>query len=76
MAKRLDIGDKSFRRRRGKWVEIPEEWVGQVPNPQTIRKRHSKQPRSVVCRSFHRSDKTMDMIKHKQGSYLDDECDK
>lgn len=43
--KRLDVGNKSFRRRRGKWVEVPEEWVGQVPNPQTIRKRQSKTTR-------------------------------
>ncbi len=28
--------------RRGKIVEIPEEWEGQVTHPQTIRKRPSK----------------------------------
>lgn len=47
MGKRLDIGDKSFRKRRGNWVEIPDEWVGQVPNPQTIRKRDSKKTRKA-----------------------------
>lgn len=33
---------KTFRYRRGKLVEIPPEWVGQVAHPQTIRKRKSK----------------------------------
>lgn len=38
--------------RRGKEVEIPEEWRGQVTHPQTIRKRPSKYPRKLrryVC---------------------------
>jgi len=34
---------KFFRMRRGKLVEIPPEWVGNVATPQTIRKRASKQ---------------------------------
>ena len=69
MAKRLDIGDKSFRVRRGKWVEIPDEWVGQVPNPQTIRKRHSKQPPKQKDAHVRRlnSDKSMEYIKFKRG---------
>ena len=69
------VKEKHFRKRRGKMVRIPDEWVGQTLHPQTKRKRHSKQSRSVVCRSFHRSDKTMDTIKHKQGDYLDDEIE-
>jgi hypothetical protein len=43
--KRLDVGDKSFRKRRNKWVEVPEEWVGICASPQTIRKRQSKTTR-------------------------------
>ena len=33
---------KHYRMRRGVLVEIPEEWVGQVTHPQTVRKRKSK----------------------------------
>lgn len=40
--KRKQIGDKFYRERRGKLVEIPIEWVGQITHPQTIRKRKSK----------------------------------
>ena len=43
--KRLDIGEKAFRNRRGRWVPIPDEWIGQVAHPQTIRKRDSKRTR-------------------------------
>ena len=43
MAKRIEIDGKYYRIRRGALVQIPDEWVGQVPNPQTIRKRKSKQ---------------------------------
>lgn len=32
----------AYRKRRGRWVRIPDRWVGQVPNPSTIRKRRSK----------------------------------
>ena len=42
MAARVQIGDKFYRRRRGRLVEIPPEWVGQVTDAQTIRKRPSK----------------------------------
>lgn len=31
--------------RRGKWVFIPPEWRGKVPDKQTIRKHASKHPR-------------------------------
>lgn len=39
MAKRIEIEGKFFRMRRGKFVEIPEDWVGQVTFKQTQRKR-------------------------------------
>lgn len=42
MAKIIREGDESFRIRRGVKVKIPVEWVGQVPHPQTMRKRDSK----------------------------------
>lgn len=37
------IDGKPHRMRRGKLVEIPEEWFGHVTHKQTIRKRPSKQ---------------------------------
>jgi hypothetical protein len=40
--KRIDTPDGSFRKRRGKLVRIPDEWVGKTVDPQTIRKRKSK----------------------------------
>ena len=43
--KRLDVGKRAYRKRRGKMVEIPEEWVGICASPQTIRKRQSKTTR-------------------------------
>lgn len=42
MAKRIEIDGKFYRKRRGKLVEIPPEWVGREPTKQTIRKRPSK----------------------------------
>ena len=42
MGKRIEIDGKFYRMRRGRLVEIPEEWVGRVTHPQTIRKRKSK----------------------------------
>lgn len=47
MAKRKQINGKWHRLRRGKWVEIPTEWVGKTIHPQTIRKRQSKQVRKI-----------------------------
>ena len=47
MAKRRQINGKWYRQRRGKWVEIPAEWVGQTTHPQSIRKRQSKQVRKI-----------------------------
>jgi hypothetical protein len=43
MAKIILIDDVPHRRRRGKIVPIPQEWLGQVTHPQTIRKRQSKE---------------------------------
>lgn len=42
MSKRIQIGNKFYRMRRGKLVEIPDEWLGKTTHPQTIRKRESK----------------------------------
>lgn len=39
---RIKKGNKYFRIRDGKLVEIPNQWVGVVTHPQTIRKRQSK----------------------------------
>lgn len=39
--KRIEINGKYYRKRRGKLVEIPDEWVDKVTFPQTIRKRKS-----------------------------------
>lgn len=36
---RVDRDGRSFRRRRGEWVEIPEQWVGKVAFPQQLRRR-------------------------------------
>lgn len=32
---RIQIGDKYYRRRRGELVEIPREWLNQVPTKST-----------------------------------------
>ena len=42
MSKRIEIGGKFYRKRRGELVEIPPEWVGQTLHPQTKRKRLSR----------------------------------
>lgn len=39
---RLEIDGKFYRERRGKLVEIPAEWVNQVPTSRTIRNRASR----------------------------------
>lgn len=33
--------NKMYRLRRGKWVQIPPEWIGKIPTKATMRKRHS-----------------------------------
>lgn len=43
--KRVWLIDGYYRLRRGKLVRIPDEWVGEVAHPQTVRKRPSKEPR-------------------------------
>ena len=40
--KRIEKDGKFYRMRRGKLVEIPAAWVGEVAYPQTIRERPSK----------------------------------
>ena len=47
MGKRIEIDGKFFRERRGKLVEIPEKWLGQVTSRETIRQRPSKLQRKV-----------------------------
>lgn len=42
MSKRIVRDGKFFRVRKGREVEIPTKWVGNVTFPQTIRKRPSK----------------------------------
>jgi hypothetical protein len=39
MAKRIERDGKFYRIRRGKEVEIPEQWVGQTVHPQELRSR-------------------------------------
>jgi hypothetical protein len=39
MAKRIEIDGKFYRYRRGKLVQIPDEWVGNTVYDQTKRKR-------------------------------------
>lgn len=41
-SKRIEIDSKFFRKRKGKLVEIPPEWVGKVTHPQTIKDRKGK----------------------------------
>lgn len=47
MAKRIEIDGKYYRMRKGKLVQIPDEWVGHTLHPQTKRKRPSKQSAQV-----------------------------
>ena len=52
MAKLIEIDGKFYRHRRGKLVQIPDEWVGKVTYPQTIQKRLSKKsPKEVKRRT-------------------------
>lgn len=57
MTKRIDTEEGSFRMRRGKLVRIPDEWVGNVTHPQTIRKRASKQPDTGERRNWNKQGK-------------------
>jgi hypothetical protein len=47
MGKRIEVDGKFYRVRRGELVQIPDEWVGKVTHPQTMRKRPSKMNRKV-----------------------------
>jgi hypothetical protein len=40
--KRVEKDGKFYRMRRGKLVEIPAEWVGEVVHARTMRERRSK----------------------------------
>jgi hypothetical protein len=42
MGKRIEIDGKFYRKRDGKLVEIPAEWVQQTTHDQTKKKRPSK----------------------------------
>ncbi len=42
MGRIIYINNIPHRMRRGKLVRIPDEWLGKVTHPQTIRKRKSK----------------------------------
>ena len=44
------IEGRCYRRRRGRLVAIPEQWVGETLHPQTKRKRPSKGPRKARMR--------------------------
>lgn len=48
--RRIEIDGKFYRKRRGKLVEIPPEWVGETLHPQTKRKRLSKGTRKAAMR--------------------------
>lgn len=37
------LGEVTFRMRRGQLVRIPDEWLGKVTRPQTIRKRKNRE---------------------------------
>lgn len=42
MPRLIEQNGKFYRKRRGKLVEIPPQWVGQTTHPQSVRKRRSK----------------------------------
>lgn len=50
--KRVEVDGKFYRMRRGKLVEIPEEWVGNVTHPQSMRKRDSKNPSGKKAKQY------------------------
>lgn len=51
-AKLREIDGHSYRKRRGKWVQIPDEWVGKVAHPQKIRNRKSKKGQGKSYKRF------------------------
>ncbi len=73
--KRIEIDGKFYRMRRGQLVEIPEEWVGKVTTPQTLRKRDSKIPSGKKAKEFNDSwsnRKRGTEVSHRQQNPLDD----
>lgn len=48
--RRIEIDGKFYRKRRGRLVEIPAEWLGETLHPQTKRKRLSKGTRKDAMR--------------------------
>jgi hypothetical protein len=48
------INGVPHRKRRGRWVEIPAEWYGHIPNVQTMNKRDG---RETVSRRTRKSKK-------------------
>ena len=71
--KRVYVNGKWYRWRRGRWVRIPDKWVGVVAHAQTIRKRQSKYPRKIK-RWMQAVNKGKDpKYKDKKYSVLDDE---
>lgn len=57
VTKRIEIDGKFFRMRRNKLVPIPEEWLGKVASPQTIRQRPSKLVRKAAKDIKHKANK-------------------
>lgn len=53
--RRIEIDGKFYRERRGKLVQIPDEWVGEVTTHQTRRKRQSHQTRKIKNLSHKRN---------------------
>ena len=63
-------GERRFRWRRGKLVEIPKEWRGQVTNGQTIRRRKwdsAKERRRTEFKGYCRMDRERQEKSEKQG---------
>jgi len=48
MSKRLEIDGTFYRKRKGKWVQIPDEWVGQTVHSNTKRKRKNRNHTSLA----------------------------
>lgn len=48
MSKRIEIDGKFYRKREGKLVQIPDEWVGKTLNSNTKRKRKNRKHKSIA----------------------------
>lgn len=62
---RVLIDGKFYRKRRGRLVPIPDEWVNKITTPATIRQRPSKLPRKVRRYSVLSTSKLMACTKFK-----------